>query len=393
MSPLLYLIRKELLLLRRDWHALLLLFVMPTLFILIMSLALRDTFASHGQVSLTYYLVNQDEGGSSADIASAIRGNANFRELPSDAGIEELSERVKAGKAHFIASIPPGFAKAMDGKAPLQVLVQAGPGVEPTVFKLFEAAVREAVSRAYLAKRLQAYEGLMDEGADFKAADALVISRSLYEDGLKALPSSVQQNVPAWLVFAMFFIAIPLSTTWVQERSLGTLGRLRSMGISAPVLLIGKLVPYLLVNLAQVALMLLVGKYAVPLLGGESLGLGHSPAALIAMALSLSFASVSFALLISNLVSSSEQATIFTGVCNLVLAAIGGIMVPRFVMPLMMQKISLFSPLAWGLEGFLDIFLRDGGLAEVAHWAGLLLAFGFVSLALATLRLGTRNAK
>ncbi len=42
MRTLFPLIRKELIVLRRDWHALLLLFAMPTLFILLMSLALRD---------------------------------------------------------------------------------------------------------------------------------------------------------------------------------------------------------------------------------------------------------------------------------------------------------------------------------------------------------------
>jgi ABC-2 type transport system permease protein len=191
----------------------------------------------------------------------------------------------------------------------------------------------------------------------------------------------------------MFFIAIPLSTTWVQERSLGTMARLRTMGIPPHLLLLGKLFPYLLVNLAQVAVMLCVGVYGVPLFGGESLALGDSPAALALMALALSFASVSFALLISNLVSTSEQGTIFTAVSNLVLAALGGIMVPRFIMPAAMQEISLYSPLAWGLEGFLEIFLRQGGLAETAPWAWKLAAFGAASLALAALKLGMERGK
>src|SRR5699024_10791009 len=86
-------------------------------------------------------------------------------------------------------------------------------------------------------------------------------------------PSSVQQSVPAWLLFAMFFIAIPLSTTWLSERHQGTYTRLRSIGLSAPMLLCGKLVPYMALNLAQVVVMLAVGVYLVPLCGGQALAL------------------------------------------------------------------------------------------------------------------------
>jgi ABC-2 type transport system permease protein len=45
------------------------------------------------------------------------------------------------------------------------------------------------------------------------------------------LPSSVQQNVPAWLIFAMFFVVIPVSSIFIIERQQGTLQRLRAMGL------------------------------------------------------------------------------------------------------------------------------------------------------------------
>jgi ABC-2 type transport system permease protein len=214
---------------------------------------------------------------------------------------------------------------------------------------------------------------------DLDAVDALVAAPASEGQGTGS-PSAVQQNVPAWLIFAMFFIAIPLSNTWVQERAQGTYGRLLSLGLPRWKLLLGKLLPYLCVNLAQAALMLAVGVWLVPLLGGDALALGSSPVALALMVLAVSFAAVSFALLIANAVRSSEQATIFTGVSNLLLAVLGGVMVPRFVMPAGLQSLGLLSPMTWGLEGFLDVFLRRGGLAQVAPRALLLFAFGSLSL-------------
>ena len=145
------------------------------------------------------------------------------------------------------------------------------------------------------------------------------------------------------------------------------------------------------ITLVQTALMLAVGVWIVPLLGGGELSLGHAPLALLLITLACGFAAVSYALLVANLVSTADQATIFTGVANLLMAAVGGIMVPRFVMPAAMQAISLHSPMAWGLEGFLAVFLRQGAVAAVAPWALRLGVFGLGCLALAALSMRLRH--
>jgi ABC-2 type transport system permease protein len=382
------LIRKELTLLFRDWHALALLFLMPAAFILVMSIALQGRFAADQGVSLSYYLVDEDHSSESNGIVTALAATPEFKSVPVTASPPELRGAVQSDKVQFLIHIPAGFGKALGTAQPLSLQMQAGPGVEPALFELFSARLHGLLAQLYLEKRLSALSVSMPDPA---GSDKLLQAESLYTAG--ARPSSVQQNVPAWLLFAMFFIAIPLSTTWVQERSQGTYARLRSMGLSARQLLLGKLMPYLGITLVQVVLMLAVGIWLVPLFGGERLQLGHAPAALMLMALSGSFAAVSYALLVANLVSTAEQATIFTGVANLLMAAIGGIMVPRFVMPAAMQAVSLYSPMAWGLEGYLDVFLRQGDLAMVLPWALRLVAFGLVCLGVAAASLGLRHRR
>ena len=387
MGPLFHLIRKELLLLRRDWHALLLLFLMPTVFILIMSLALQGLFASHGRVVVSYAVADGDRSPASAQIVGQLASQVEFQAVALAGDEAQQQAAVRAGKAQFLVRIPAGFGAALMKRQPLAVELSAAPSVEPTLMKLFDASVREAAARAYLKASLGALaRSLGDPSAadalDLDQVNALVEARSLY-GGERRQPSSVQQNVPAWLIFAMFFIAIPLSNTWVQERGHGTYARLISLGIPRWKLLLGKLIPYLAVNLAQAVCMLLVGVYLVPRLGGDALDLGGDPAALALMVLALSFAAVSWGLLIANVVRSSEQATILTGVGNLLLAVLGGVMVPRFVMPPALQALGTLSPMAWGLDGFLDVFLRRGALSAVAPRAFLLLAFGLGALGLA----------
>jgi ABC-2 type transport system permease protein len=202
----------------------------------------------------------------------------------------------------------------------------------------------------------------------------------------------VQQTVPAWLIFGMFFVVLPLSAIFITERQHGTLQRQLSLGLGHGTLLLGKLLPFMAINLLQAVLMLGVGVWLVPLLGGEALALPlRLWPALAGMTLALSFAAVSWALLVATVVRTSEQATAFGGVGNIILAALGGIMVPRFVMPAEMRSLTGLSPMAWGLDGFHAVMLRGAGWAGLLPYAARLVLFGLAALLLA--RLLARNSK
>jgi len=201
------------------------------------------------------------------------------------------------------------------------------------------------------------------------------------------LPNSVQQNVPAWLIFSMFFIVIPVSNAFIAERNFGTLMRLRSMNVSRGYILFGKIAPYFIINLIQAGIMLLIGMYMVPLLGGEALSPGASPGGLALIICSLSLCAISLALLVATLSNTTEQATVIGGVGNIILGALGGIMVPKFVMPDFMQRVANISPMSWGLEGFLDILLRGGNVLDVIPESLLLVALAALSLMITSIAL------
>ena len=128
--------------------------------------------------------------------------------------------------------------------------------------------------------------------------------------------------------------------------------------------------------------MLLIGVHLIPALGGEKLHLGSSPAGLALVSVCASLASVSYSLLIAQWASTVEQATIFTGVCNIIMAAIGGVMVPQYIMPPAMQSLSNFSPMAWGLNGFFEVLLRGGNVKDVLIESVALFMFASAALIL-----------
>ena len=151
-------------------------------------------------------------------------------------------------------------------------------------------------------------------------------------------------------------------------------------------LIVSKIVPYLLVNGVQAALMLAVGVWLMPLIGGEGLSLeGVNWGALLLMLFAISLAAVSLALAVACLVSTHAQAAALGPILNVLMAALGGVMVPLFVMPAVMQKIAAYSPMNWGLEGLLDVLLRSGGIASVLPEVGRLAGFAILMLLLAFL--------
>ena len=199
--------------------------------------------------------------------------------------------------------------------------------------------------------------------------------------GKPARPSSVQQSVPGWLVFGMFFVVASVAGLFVEERSCGALARLRSLGAAPATLLAAKVVPYMLVNGIQAALMLSVGVWLMPVLGGDGLSLqGISWSALVLVLLAISAAAVSLALAVACLVRTHAQASTLGPILNVLMAALGGIMVPLFVMPEVMQQIAAYSPMNWGLEALLDVLLRGADVSAVLPRIGRLSGFSALML-------------
>lgn len=376
---------KEALLLWRDWHGLLLLFAMPLVFILVMSLAMQEQFAARAGKRLVVAVVDRDDSAASRELMTRLDASGAFEVLrpPPDA---PLQERLRVGDYAFAVEVAKGYGDSLqqppeEKAAPLvAVTVSADSGRQTE--QVFLAALREALGR-------QRVDVLLAElGAELPNAAGAATDVAVdyaYRSGGGQPPSAVQQNVPAWLVFAVFFVVIPLSNTLIRERELGMLRRLRAIGVGSFELLASKWLTFFVVNLLQVLLLLLAGRYLVPLAGGEALLLNGSPTALLLISVALSAAALGYALLIAVVAKTTEQATMLGGAGNIILAAVGGIMVPTFVMPATLQTVAGLSPMNWGLQGFLDVLLRGGGVAEVWPEATALFAFGAALLALAAL--------
>jgi ABC-2 type transport system permease protein len=303
-------------------------------------------------------------------------------------GFDQIRHKMFQDDFKFALVVEKGFSLAADGNASPnarhQMILLVKPSVNRQTYTILKNAFTANLAKTRIAYQLKGQEEPLDYAGInidkmMQPLDNLIETRYVSKGKLKfKVPTSVQQSVPAWLVFSMFFVVIPLSNTFIAERNYGTLMRLQSMNISTGFLLAGKLLPFFIVNLIQVVLMILVGVFLVPLLGGDALTMGDSYGGLLLITTAVSFCSISFALLVASVAKTTEHATTIGGVFNIILGALGGIMIPKFVMPDFMQTLSVLSPMSWGLEGFLDIFLRNGNVLDVMKESLLLLLIGLV---------------
>jgi len=410
-------VAKESRIILRDRQTMILFFVMPVLFVLILSLALRDAFGDRPGATFPMLVVDQDGGEVGKTVVSAFAANPHFRveraghPAPGQAALERAildgryrfvvivpegaTEQAKRRVGEIAANVPPALLK--DPSVQLRMLS------DPTLRTDYRSMVSTALavilhgeemrlSGAQIEKNLRAMGYALELPTDLTRTRIFAEMRDepLRSGRLNAIPSSVQQNAPAWTLLAMFFLTVPLSVSFIKEREQGSLSRLQTMSVPGWVVLGGKTTPYFVINQIQMVSILLVSVYVLPLLGGDRLDPGHAPLALALLGAAASLAAIGFGIAVAMYARTAEQAASFSSATVMIMAALGGILVPKAVMPPLMQQFATLSPLAWGLDGFLDVFVRGGGLMDVVPESLGLLAFSAACHTLAVLRYQNR---
>lgn len=363
------LVRKEFLLMLRDPHALAVLFIMPTLFLVLMAGAMSN-YLQDKPPALRLVLQAAPNGSYEQVFRAALEA-----QLPG-------SELLAQGDAHSARiSLPANFSETLlDDEQ--QGLALSFP---PQLDKLSRQHLRGAMRIALAQTRLLAFledSGELEAGLPLAKRLALVQQRTqseveehelLASGDLSGRANASQLSVPAWLIFGMFFVALPMAGGFQREQQSGALLRFRALDLSLATLALSKLLPYFAINLVQFVLLLSIGVHGLPLLGLQGLALPGSPAGYVLLAISLSLATCGLGLLLAALARSAEQALLLGGGINIILAALGGIMVPKSVMPQAMGQLAEVSPMSWALDAFLTLLVGQGSLADITPYCFRLL--------------------
>jgi ABC-2 type transport system permease protein len=229
------------------------------------------------------------------------------------------------------------------------------------------------------AQFLEGFSGGQDEEASYQSPVTFerVAPASF---AVEEFPDSVEQNVPGYTIFGVFFIVQVLAGSLLQEKQEGTFRRLLVAPLSQSALLLGQLLPYYLINIIQVALMFAVGNLVF------GMSLGSSPLALLLVTMALAAAATGLGLLVAALGKTPKQVNGISTLLALTLAAVGGMMVPTFVMPEFMQLLAKISPHHWALIGYQDVIVRGLGVEAILLEISVLMGFAVVFFGFAVWR-------
>ncbi len=418
---------KDLKILLKDTGGLATLFLMPTMFIFVMTLALGGLFSRGGDNPIEILVVNDDTGTIGAQTVEGLQATEGFAvetEWDGAALTRAQAETLIADQERSIAVIiPADFSDTIQRsvfdtptdetpqKAQIDLVVDpalssqfVGPvkgtltglsqqalmtGVAPRGIDLFLDHIDQTAGASLPTEdreslREQALRSTAGGGITGSVVEVVQMQPAGME--IEQLPNSVQQNVPGWTLFGVFFISQTLATSVLEEKKVGTFRRLLVAPMSRAALLLGKLTPFLIVNLVQIVLMFAVGVFIMPLVGAPKLELGPHPEALILISLATSLAATGLGLLIAALAKTAEQIGGIGSLLVVTMAALGGVMVPRYIMPDFMQTVGLISPHAWALTAYQDVLVRGYDVARILPEVAALIGFAVVFFGVALWR-------
>jgi ABC-2 type transport system permease protein len=415
MNRLIASIKKEILVLARDRAGLGLIFLMPVALVLVMTLIQDASFRKLDETKITLLYLDEDRDTLGIQVKHGLE-KAGYFELVTALKEGQLDEKsllgqVADGKYQMGVVVRAGSTEAIRARG--QKLVQQtllgaeAPVVEDTSAKAriiiyFDPAIKMSF-KVTVRNALENFTSKIEAGILFQALSAElaeylpeppapladpgggIVYEEIYaaDEYSEIIPNSVQHNVPAWTIFAMFFIIIPLTGNLIKERESGLATRLQVMPGNQLQALGAKITVFMLVGMVQFLILLVFAKLAFPLFQLPPLVLGPEKFALFLMALSTILAATGYSVLVGSVARTHDQAAVFGMVSVIIMAAIGGIWVPVFMMPNLMQVASIISPLNWSLDGFYHILLRGGGLREIAGNFTALMVFFVVNLIIA----------
>ena len=301
-------VKKEALLLLRDRVGLSILFIMPMVLIFVMTLVQDSAFKTINEKGIPVILVDNDQDSLGKQIKQGLKSN-DLVSLSDNidgktATVELAQKAISEGKFLIGIVIPKSATEAIrknvtvlvnetlssdsvagkntsEKQDSVEIIIMIDPVAKKSFLLSVTSNIREFISEVKTKIMFQTFAeqvaGVIPDKnntpKDSYKKSQIITYKEVYasESENKIVPNAVQHNVPAWAIFAMFFIAIPLSGSIIKEKNEGSVFRLHTMPTPYLLLVNGKIIVYVIVCQIQFLLMLSVWQVFLPMLGFPAL--------------------------------------------------------------------------------------------------------------------------
>ncbi len=355
---------KEILFILRDPRSLGVTLLLPVVLLILFGYAINFDVQN---IRLAVY--DPDATPTSRDLVRALTNTHYFRLIRRLESTREADEVLAAGRAQAVLILPTRFAADLAAGRPVEVqtIINGSDSLTANVaLSYLEAFIQE-----WALRREPRPRGLSQVPIEPKV-------RVWFNEDL----SSAKFITPGLVVVILMLLAALLtSQTIVREREQGTMEGLVVSPITAREIMLGKLLPYVVIALVDVALVAVAGRllFHVPLRG--------NPALLLAMLLIYLLAALGLGLLISAATRSQQVAYLIALVGTMLpTMLLTGFIFPVLSMPKILQAVVQLHPATHFMVIVRAISLRGAGLADLWPRALALMAVCTAVLTLATVK-------
>jgi ABC-2 type transport system permease protein len=290
---------------------------------------------------------------------------------------------VEEGSVEGGLAIPEDFDRAVEGGDVARLTYWARPTGTGQELRTTVAAAVDAEAVTLTAARFALSQGVATTFDEARARAevvararprVLVIERT---PGNEAAPGGFDTGAAQELILFMFVTSLSASAMLIETRRLGLSRRMLASPTPVRAILGGET----------------LGRYAIALLQGVTIVIGTAVLFRVSWGnlLTTSLTVMLFALtatgaamLLGSVLKSAAQAGALGVFLGLVLAALGGAMVPLELFPPVMAAIARLTPHAWAIDALTESMATDASPVEVATQLGVLLIYGLGLLAVAT---------
>jgi len=395
----------------RDRVGLFMMFFMPILLVIVITSVQNSTFELVNNNKVSMVVFNNDKGRMGSQLVDALRKIGLFKLQMADSSMSEhnIISVMYDKDALVTVVIPANFTSFIQHKADeiatralsdpdsLQLKSPVDSSVTDSLrmyyHPVMQVSFRQSIEGA-LHSSVQVIQGELIVKKLYSAVNEKEIPTDLQKQilfsefpiteipvsrtGSRTIPNASQHNVPAWTIFAMFFIVLSLGGTMVREKNSGSFIRLKTMPSSYLHALYSKQLVYLTVTILQAAVIFAIGNKIFPYIGLPILHLPKDIGALFIVTAVTGYCAVNYAICVGVFANTPEQSNGFGAISIIIMAALGGLIVPSFAMPAHLQKLLQISPLNWALEAYYGLFLEGGKLSDI--WMNILSLLGITVL-------------
>ena len=368
----------------RDRAALAFAFLLPFIFVIGFTLALRDVGPENE--ALRFILVTEDaDFGFSYQAIPAIveAGEGRIAGM----NYEEAQGALEAEEIDGFVLFPADFTPSLiSGQATLEVIV--GDGMTPADEAALRGFAQEIASR--FSEGRATVNAAVALGNPERAGDVMrelmssasgpAVDLQVEQVGEIAPFNASNFTLPGYLTMFVFFTAAMGAEALARERQTHTLERLMANGVRRESLIVGKFLAGGIIGVTQVAVMWTVGALAF------GVDLGASPVAVVLLSLLMVVASAAFGVMLASFVGNVRTASAVGVLTSLVLAPIGGSWWPLFITPPFMQSLARITPHGWANGGLNKLMLFGAEFTDVGPEMVALVVFAAVFLAVALWR-------